>query len=749
MNGAAMPPAADAAAAPARALEQEQEQNVGDENSPVEQVALTVPTTDDPTLPVWTFRMWVLGLASCMLLSFLNMFFAYRTEPFTISALTAQIVCLPLGNFLAAALPKKRVRVPFTKSSFSLNPGPFNIKEHVLITIFANTGYAFGGGTSYAVGIVTIIKAFYKREIGFLAGILIVITTQVSGYGWAGLMYKYLVLPAQMWWPASLVQVSLFRTLHEKEKERGLKRNQFFLIAMTVGFAYYVLPGYMFMMLTSMSWLCWAMPNSVLGQQLGSGLHGLGLGSFSLDWSGISSYLLSPLVTPWHAMANVMAGFVLVVYFIMPLTYWTNIYNAKTFPIFSSNLFTSDGQEYDVESIVNEKFFLDEDAYARSGPINMSTFFAVTYGLGFATITATVSHVALYHGKEIWRQSTRALSQERPDVHTRMMKRYPRLPNWWFLVLMAGSLALSIFTVEYYSYQLQLPWWGVIFACAVAAAFTLPIGIITATTNITPGLNIVTEYMMGYILPGKPIANVCFKTYGYISMLQAVNFTQDFKLGHYMKIPPRSMFVVQVVGTIVAGTTNMIVAWWLLTSIENICDVKNLPANSPWTCPSDRVFYDASVIWGLVGPKRIFGTLGQYNAMNWFWLFGFVAPVPFFILHKVFPEQSWIRLINMPLLLGSTALMPPASSVNYISWGTVGFIFNFYIFRNHKGWWRRYNYVLSAALDAGLAFMGVALYLFLQVEQKSMTWWGNNLDNCPLATCPTQPGIIVDGCPVF
>jgi len=51
---------------------------------------------------------------------------------------------------------------------------------------------------------------------------------------------------------------------------------------------------------------------------------------------------------------------------------------------------------------------------------------------------------------------------------------------------------------------------------------------------------------MGYILPGKPIANVCFKTYTYISMSQAVSFLQDFKLGHYMKIPPRSMFIVQV-----------------------------------------------------------------------------------------------------------------------------------------------------------------------------------------------------------
>jgi hypothetical protein len=65
----------------------------------------------------------------------------------------------------------------------------------------------------------------------------------------------------------------------------------------------------------------------------------------------------------------------------------------------------------------------------------------------------------------------------------------------------------------------------------------------------TPGLNIITEYCLGLIMPGKPIANVCFKVYGYMSMNQAVSFLTDFKLGHYMKIPPRSMFLVQVLVT--------------------------------------------------------------------------------------------------------------------------------------------------------------------------------------------------------
>ncbi|XP_020598529.1 oligopeptide transporter 4-like [Phalaenopsis equestris] len=151
-----------------------------DELSPIEQVRLTVSTTDDPSLPVWTFRMWFLGLLSCALMSFLNQFFAYRTEPLVITQITVQVASLPAGHFLARSLPTTKFRLPgFGDRKFSLNPGPFNMKEHVLISIFANAGYSFGNGNAYAVGIVNIIKAFYKRNISFIASWILIITTQV------------------------------------------------------------------------------------------------------------------------------------------------------------------------------------------------------------------------------------------------------------------------------------------------------------------------------------------------------------------------------------------------------------------------------------------------------------------------------------------------------------------------------------------------------------------------------------------
>jgi OPT family oligopeptide transporter len=144
----------------------------------VEEVALVVPETDDPTLPVMTFRAWFLGLTSCTVLIFLNTFFTYRTQPLTISSILMQIAVLPIGRFLATVLPKKEVKL-CGNWGFNLNPGPFNIKEHVIITIFANCGVSYGGGDAYSIGAITVMKTYYKQSLSFLCALLIVLTTQV------------------------------------------------------------------------------------------------------------------------------------------------------------------------------------------------------------------------------------------------------------------------------------------------------------------------------------------------------------------------------------------------------------------------------------------------------------------------------------------------------------------------------------------------------------------------------------------
>lgn len=138
--------------------------------------------------------------------------------------------------------------------------------------------------------------------------------------------------------------------------------------------------------------------------------------------------------------------------------------------------------------------------------------------------------------------------------------------------------------------------------------------------------------------------------------------------------------------------------------------------------------------------------------VNYSFLLGLLAPVPVWFLAKRYPEKKWIRLINMPVLIAGAGGMPPVRAVNYLMWGTVGVFFNLYIYKKYKGWWARHNYILSAGLDAGVAFMGTLCYFTLQMknEANGVTWWGASLDDhCPLAHCPTAPGIKAEGCPVF
>ncbi|KAK8916637.1 Oligopeptide transporter 1 [Platanthera zijinensis] len=645
---------------------------------PIEEVRLTVDPIDNPYLPVLTWRTWVLGVTSCVLLSFVNTFFGYRSNQLHIGSICAQIITLPIGRFLAKTLPNKKVNmIPFANwTSFLLNPGPFSMKEHCLITIFAGSG---DGGS--AIGIITIIKAFYHRNINPIAAFLLVQTTVViSTHGEA-------------------------LHLNENREKGSLTRFQFFIMVFIGSFAYYVIPGFLFPSVSVISILCLVYRNSITMHQIGSGLKGLGIGSFGLDWSTVVSFLGSPLATPATAIFNIVISYILIVYVLLPLGYWTNVYNAKSFPLISANVFDSHGQPYNISRIINEDSFTvnvyREETY---GKLNITTAFALLYCANFAGLTATIMHVALHHGKDIWKmwKNTKEFVQERvEDVHSRLMKRnYEPVPQWWFL--------------------------GV-------------------------GLHVITEYIIGLMLPGKPLANVTFKTYSSMSMSQALALLNDLKLGHYMKIPPKSMFIVQFTGTMIAATVSYGTTWFVLDTVEHICEPSKLPQGSPWTCPSYNVTYNASIIWGLVGPMRMFGKLGHYSALNFFFLIGFLLPIPFWFLAKSFPQYKWLKYIHIPLLITGGSGIPPVHSVNYIMWGIVGIFFNHFVYKRHKIWWARHTYIMSAALEAGVAFMGILIFFSLQSHDIfGIDWWGGDAnDHCPLATCPVAPGGVVYFFPIF
>ncbi|OAQ22875.1 OPT superfamily oligopeptide transporter [Linnemannia elongata AG-77] len=686
-----------------------------EENSPIPEVAAIVSNKDDPTIPVMTFRYYLMAVLFSCILSFFNQFFWFRTHPMTISTLVIQLLSYPFGKFLARVLPAGR-----------LNPGPFNIKEHVLVALTANCA----GGVAYAVDITVIQKVWYNQDYGFLANLFLILTTQMLGYGMAGVLRRYLVYPAAMIWPANLVQVALFNTLHKEEdlQPGQWSRFKFFCVATLAMFFYQWIPGFLFPVISSIAWVCWIDPKNHILSTVG-GARGLGVGAISLDWNNIVSFLGSPLIVPWWAQVNIAMGFFIIAWVMVPIAYFTNLWEAQRFPILTARLFTTEGDPYDANYVL-ENGTINMDKYNKQGPLRIATFFALTYGIGFAGLSSMITHTWLYHRHKLvaqWKQSR----TQAEDIHHKLMQAYPEVPDWWYASLFVLMTAIALFTCEYYKY---MPWWAVLLAILIAVVFALPVGLIQALTNQQPGLNIITEYVIGYILPGEPIPNVTFKTLGYISMAQAMLFTSDLKLGHYMKVPPRAMFWAQLIGTFIAGLVNLLTANWLLNSQDKICTEEN----KHFQCPSANTFFSASVIWGVIAPNLMFGPTSIYNAINYFFLIGFVLPIPFYYLKKAFPN-TWMDFIHIPVLLAATGMMPPAQAYHYTNWLAVGFAFQFFARRYHPEWHLRFTYVMSAAFDSGVAFMVLASFFIFTIREKDMVqWWGNpaapicRLDSYPL-----------------
>ena len=190
------------------------------------------------------------------------------------------------------------------------------------------------------------------------------------------------------------------------------------------------------------------------------------------------------------------------------------------------------------------------------------------------------------------------------------------------------------------------------------------------------------------------------------------------------------MFWCQVVATALAGTVQLGVQAWMFSNIDGICGDHQ---KDGFTCPNTTVFGTASIIWGVIGPARIFSGGQLYNKLMWFFLVGAGVPVLSYFVQKRFP-QSFLKYVNWPVVFTGTGLIPPATPMNYVSWCVVGFIFNYVVRRRNFSWWAKYNYVLSAGLDSGLAISTIVIFFCLNFPKNGeiglntiQSWWGNTV----------------------
>ncbi|KAI8608060.1 OPT oligopeptide transporter protein-domain-containing protein [Chytriomyces sp. MP71] len=594
-------------------------------------VDAVVPRTDDPTLPALTARVWLLGIGFGTAFNAANTIFSFRTNTFSISPFLAVLMAYPCGLFLAKVIPYG-----------FFNPGPFNYKEHALIYVLASTmstpPYALANiiGQKYQL---------YQTDLSLFACIVFAVVTQTFGYGFAGLTRRYLVRPPAMLWPSNFSTIALLRSLHASEDENGqfaLSRFAFFWFAGFGMFLFQFLPSYVAPMLGSLSVICWFVnnkPNNRVALMLGSSAPGAGVGllSFTLDWSFISTY--GPITTPLWAMLNQFLGLYLFTWIIVPILWVTNAFGADQavgsssvygFALNSAATYNKNGTRIPTARFVMREpttrdLILNETFYEANKPLHITTYFAIEYFNSFLVFVAAFVHVGLWYGADIWKRFTTAVrDMDRDDPHARMMDAYEDVPDLWYVELL---LFTSIGAILVCQFAFQLEWWGVLVGIALALVTIVPIGTIQAISGQQIGLNVMSEFLIGLILPGRIAAVMAFKTFSYMAMYQGLSLVSDLKLGHYVKIPPKAMFTAQLVSSILGAVVSTLVACGLYESFGQVSvpvsdqypagfkwllQDQDQIANSGWTSTVYNVFLSAGAIWGAVGPARFFGPGSPY-----------------------------------------------------------------------------------------------------------------------------------------
>jgi OPT family small oligopeptide transporter len=455
-----------------------------------------------------------------------------------------------------------------------------------------------------------------------------------------------------------------------------------------------------------MNWLTWIKEdNAILAAMTGS-YTGLGFNPFpTLDYNIVSG-VVDPLITPFFATINVVLG-MLISAAMLAILWFKNAWYASYLPIVSNRSFDRFGHAYNVTRILADGR-LDVAAYEAYSPVYISAANAFIFGGYFALYPATLVYAYLYHGADILNaiQSLFGKGQAmHKDIHSRLMEAYKEVPGWWYVGVMLFGTGLALLMIGLY--PTGMPIWGLAVSIVLGALFILPVGLIAAVSNVEIGLNVLSEMIAGLAMPGNPSGMMIFKAYGTLSLAQGLSFAADLKLGHYSKIPPRTLFAAQVIGTLLSVFMTVFVTNWQIDHLIGFCSPEQ---KQKFTCPGANTFFTSSIIWGVLGPRQSYGSHGLYRHLLWGALIGLVLPVPFYFAAKRYP-RSIISKLHPPILLAGVISWAPIN-LSYITAAIpIAYLFHVQIKKRFYAWWAKYTYVIATGLSTGIAIAGLVAFV--------------------------------------
>lgn len=103
--------------------------------------------------------------------------------------------------------------------------------------------------------------------------------------------------------------------------------------------------------------------------------------------------------------------------------------------------------------------------------------------------------------------------------------------------------------------------------------------------------------LAGLMVPERPVGNMYFAAWSHNVIANAVNLSQDLKMGEYLKIPPRVMFLTQVYGTVLGGFINYVVMISIVGSNRDV--LRNSNGNSSWSGATIQAYNTNATSWAL------------------------------------------------------------------------------------------------------------------------------------------------------
>ena len=627
-----------------------------------------------------------------------------------------------LGEALAFIIPRQG----FIGKWF--NPHPFNLKEHAAIALMASAA----SQSALATQALAAQQLFYGGYPSHAAGIFITITSQLIGFGIAGLLREVLVYPTKLLWPINLPVTSLLESLHRDKRETKGKLRVFYWIFGVI-FVWEVIPEYMFTVLEGVSIFCLANQDSLVFTNLfggASGNEGLGFLSVCFDWQYIAS-LGSPLWMPLYTLTNSCIGYLGCIILFMGVFY-TNVWRSQDFPFLSQFLFDgalSNGTSYAVynqTAILNPDFSINEDLLQQQGiPWLTGTYvcYLITSNMG---LTATFTHMLLWNFEDIkygwqwaapsnlkklftrqfWRfwenQETpearlaRKENDPRIDPHYKLMLRnmYPEVPLWWWAAVLICCFAVGLACL--YVMQSTLPWWGFIIATILSTVFMLIFGTQYGITGFQFNLQPICQMLAGYMFPGLPLANLYFTCYTWNSVQMGQILARDLKLAQYVHLSPRCTYTIQVVGCIIGALFNYIM---MLTIVEAQAPIlQSIQGTNIWSGQNIQQFNTLAIAWAIA--KDMFSVGGRYQWVTISYLFGFFVPFPFWIANRIRPNR-FFSYINLSIVLWYMGWLFVGINASILSYFLLGFGAQWWLRRYRPHLFIKYNYLVSAALDGG------------------------------------------------